>query len=202
MNARSTRIALMGALCLIGTQAQAVVESGHWQVSSASAYGNLAITVDQTVGGDYTGSFFNYNASAGTLQFVTRNVDEGAELFVTTPGNVLSNATISALPASATFQSTALKVGQDFYLGARTRSFSDPGFTWADPAFFSTFGWAHFKLNAQGSLQIVDSAMAFRETGIIAGTTQAIPEPATWALMGLGLAALAVRQRAKVRQGI
>lgn len=79
-------------------------------------------------------------------------------------------------------------VGQEFYLGGRTRTAYINGY-------FDTFGWAHFKVDATGQLKLLDSAVAFNEGGIIVGTLQAVPEPSTWALMGLGLAALAWRTR-------
>jgi len=174
-------------LALASSPAHAVVEAGHWSLDKQSFAGsNLAISVDQTVSGDYTGTFFNYNAATGTLQYVTSNIDEGSQLFITRPGEVLTNASITALPSSASLSSGPV-VGKDFYLGARTRSASDPGFSWSDPSFYSSFGWAHFKLGSNGKLQIVDSAMAFREIGIMAGTTQAVPEPSTGLLVALGL---------------
>ncbi len=54
---------------------------------------------------------------------------------------------------------------------------------------------AHFQAQADGTLKLLDSAMAFREGGIVVGTLQAVPEPSTCALMGLGLFAVAVGAR-------
>lgn len=166
------------------------------------ASGEVSIWVDQTIGGDYTGSFLMHDAAANTLTFLTRNVDEGSELFLVNPGDVLSSDTIASLPPSARLTwGGAQTVGEDFYLGVRTGSGTDPGFDWADLTTRTTFGWAHFREDASGRLFIVDSAMAFREPGIVVGTVQAVPEPATWALLlgGLISAAGLGQQRSQAR---
>ncbi|MBC7701301.1 PEP-CTERM sorting domain-containing protein [Aquabacterium sp.] len=177
------------AMC---AQTHAAVEAGHWR--SATTAGNIgenfSVWVDQTIEGDYTGVFMNY--TAGQLKGITFNVDEGAKLYVVKAGDVFTQAS-SAL-ATNVFGSTPVPVGTDFYLAAKTRSYTDPGFSY-DDSFYTSFGWAHFKVDALGKPQLLGSAMAFREGGIIVGTLQAVPEPGTWALMGLGLAALAWRTR-------
>ncbi len=198
MTLKSFRIALLaGALTWAGGAQALLVESGHW---SSSFYTNnypegtnFAIRVDQTPDGDYTGVFMQYDQ--GLLTGITSNVDEGADLFVVQPGTEFSLASIAAggqpfvygpsgyeQGRPAGFQ---LPVGTDFYLGGRTRkSYSE----------FTVYGWAHFVVDAQGAPRIVDSAMAFDSGGIIVGTLDAIPavpEPATWLMMGAGLAALA-----------
>lgn len=183
---RAAQVAATAALSLSTVCAHAIVEAGHWSVASTVNWGNVGISVDQTPAGDYTGTFLNHDAKAGTLQFVTLNVDEGSQLFYVRPGD---NMSLANLPNLSSLSSQPLKVGQDFYLGASTRSYSDPGFSYNT---WTSFGWAHFQVNSQGALQIVDSAMAFREPGIIVGTLQTtVPEPGTWAIMALGLLALA-----------
>lgn len=191
------KFALSAAVLTMAAQAHAVVEAGHWTASitpgSASTL-DLYSTMDQTPGGDYTGVFSNY--ANGVLKGVTYNVDQGSDLFVVQKGAVFSNETVNSqhwpfiygvstewglTPQTAT-------VGQEFYLGGRTRTSYTPGY-------FDTFGWAHFKVDATGQLKLLDSAVAFNEGGIIVGTLQAVPEPGTWALMGVGLAALAWRVR-------
>ncbi|MFT3857721.1 MAG: PEP-CTERM sorting domain-containing protein [Aquabacterium sp.] len=180
----ATRTLIAATLALAASCAQATVEPGHWSVSTSG--NQVAINVHQTPDGDGTGTFLTRDARAGTLTYVTSNVDEGSLLFIVKPGDEVSLANLSGLTG---FGSQAVKVGQDFYLGAATRSYTDPGFSYNT---WTSFGWAHFQVNSQGALQIVDSAMAFREPGIIVGTLQTtVPEPGTWAIMALGLLALA-----------
>ncbi|MDE2401043.1 MAG: PEP-CTERM sorting domain-containing protein [Burkholderiales bacterium] len=178
----------MAALALAG-QAYAVVETGHWGVLSSSSFGNFAVNVDQTVGADLTTVFMNY--TSGQLSGVTYTVDEGAQMYLVQPGDVFTQAS-SAL-ATNVFGTTPITVGTDFYLAAKTRSFSDPGFSWDT---YTSFGWAHFKVDGSGTPQLLESAMAFRENGIVVGTltVPAVPEPSTVALMmEAGLAGLAWR---------
>lgn len=189
------RLAAASALLTAHVAAHAVVSFGHWAVANAPSGTlpdfNLTITLDQTIGGDYTSSFWKYDAQAGTLRFVTLNADEGSVLFLVKPGEVVSQAMVNAPGIhSLGDSSAAVLVGKDFYLGAATSSLSDPGVTWSNYQQRTSFGWAHFQAQADGSLKILDSAMAFREAGIVVGTLQAVPEPGTWMLMGLGLVGL------------
>lgn len=192
-----TRGLALATVCLAtALPAHAVVESGRWSVTPSAnplAPQEVYVTVDQTVEGDFTGTFFEYDAAANTLRYVTSNLDEGSQLFLVQAGDTLTNQTINALPASAFLFDTTV-VGERFFLGARTRSQSDPGFSW-DPSFFSSFGWAEFARNEQGQLTIISSAMAFREAGIIVGTVQAVPEPGTFVLAATGLLAMGAYAR-------
>lgn len=193
MNRHALRAFALALPSMIALPAHAVVERGHWSVSTGySAPDDLSIRVNQTIAGDYTGSFFIHDAAANTLTFLTLNADEGSELFLVNAGDILSSDTIANLPTSSRLTWGGVQtVGEDFYVGVRTGSGTDPGFKWDDLTTRTTFGWAHFRENASGQLFIVDSAMAFRESGIVVGTVQAVPEPATWVLLLGGFIAMA-----------
>jgi hypothetical protein len=177
-------------LCLPMSSAHALVEAGHWSFSqnSQSTWGdNFSVSIDQTPAGDHTGTFYDYNFATGTLTFLTKNIDESSEVWIASAGQVIDNQYNKTINTSK-----PVFVGNDFYLGAATSSSTDPGFNWGNLTDRTSFGWAHFKADATGKLTLLGSAMAFREpAGIIVGTlTTPVPEPGTWALMGLGLCAL------------
>jgi len=171
--------------------AHAVVESGHWTYGPL-VNGNHVLSVEQRPDGlNAYGVQTTYDAKAGTLSLGTPTVGAPASLFVVTPGQVIGTANWQALssPQPPVLVASPLQVGKDFYLGAATIATTDPEFTWATASTTRTsFGWAHFQAQADGTLKLLDSAMAFREPGIVVGTLQAaVPEPSTYALMGLGL---------------
>jgi hypothetical protein len=196
------RLAVLASAALYAISGHATVEAGHWTLTNTPTQpngSNVTINLDQTIGGDYTGSFLTYTATTGTLRVVTINLDEGSQLFLAKAGTVFTNATATtpSFPSLMTASTSPVQVGKDFYIAGRTRSMTDPGFSWAQTDFYDSFGWAHVKVNAQGQLQILESAMAFRENGIVVGTTQAIPEPATYTLMGLGLVGMAALRKSR-----
>lgn len=202
---RALALALPALACL---PAQALVKSGHW-FASYNPYsaplepGVIYVDVNQTPDGDHTATFLQHNAAANTLSYITHNLDEGSQLFLVQAGQVLTHASIALLPSSDRLDGSSgpVNVGEDFYLGVRTGSASDPGYDWHSPEGYTSFGWAHFREGSDGLLYIVDSAMAFREGGIVVGTMQAVPEPATWASLIAGLVALGGLARRHQRQG-
>ena len=185
------------ALGLSMSSAHALVEAGHWsfsQTSQTSLGDNFSVFIDQTPAGDYTGTFYKYNATTGMLTLLTRNIDESSEVWVASEGQVIDKQYNQSINTSQ-----PVFVGKDFYLGAATSSSTDPGFSWGNLTDRTSFGWAHFKADSTGKLTLLASAMAFREpAGIVVGTlTSPVPEPGTWALMGMGLAALASLRRCR-----
>ncbi len=197
------RLAAAAAFLVSSMAAQAVVQTGGWSYGLDTS-GVNRLTVQQSPSG--AGGFYSvqttYDALAGTLTFGSPTLGAPADFFVVTPGQVISGSTLADLKKQGTFANSVasgLFVTKDFYLGTATINVTDPEFSWATAATTRTiYGWAHLQVQANGTLQIVDSAMAFHEPGIKVGTLQAIPEPGTWALMGIGLVGLAaVRRRAQ-----
>jgi hypothetical protein len=197
-----TRSAAAAALLATSLAAQAVVESGNWSYgptfngsSSLSLYQNTAHT-------NSYGVRTTYDAQAGTLSLSVPTLGAPASLFLVTPGQVIGQDNWRSLSSNAlpVLVPPSLVVGKDFYLGTATIALTDPEFDWATVDTTRTsFGWAHFQAQADGSLKLLDSAMAFREPGIKVGTLQAVPEPGTWALMGLGLVGMAAVSRRRQR---
>lgn len=189
---------ILGAIALITTgSAQAYVQSG-------------AVTLDPYIGpaiypgvnADFILHFGSRPASLGLqysptlLSFPFITADADIALRLTRPGEVLTADTFKLPNPAATPQGLSLAEvnGKDFYLaGMVTTGPRDPGEPAWDPVtspVIQRFGWAHFVVNAQGVLTVADSAMAYVEQGIVAGTVQAVPEPGTYALMGIGLVGL------------
>jgi len=198
-----TRCAAAAALLATSLAAQAVVETGHWSYGPL-VNGTNTLGVDQNTSGTNSyGVQTTYNAQAGTLSFGIRTLGAPAALFLVTPGQVVgSDNWLKAQPIVDPQNGTQsyLQVGKDFYLGTATIALTDPEFNWATVnTTRTTFGWAHFQAQADGTLKLLDSAMAFREPGIKVGTLQAVPEPGTWALMGLGLVGMAAVARRRQR---
>jgi hypothetical protein len=173
--------------------AHAVVEAGHWTYGPV-VNGARGVSLDQRPDGiNSYGVMTIYDAQAGTLSLGAPTLGAPASLFVVTPGQVVGQDNWQTLSG----QTSTLQVGRDFYLGAATIAVTDPEFNWATAYTTATsFGWAHFQAQADGTLKLLDSAMAFREPGIVVGKLQAaVPEPGTWALMGLGLVSVALGAR-------
>ena len=200
MHTTACRAAIAAALAFSGLQAHAVVAAGHWQLAHEPADltgANLVVNIDQTPNGDDTATILDYDTRAGTLRFITLALDEGSELFLVKPGDLLANPTAGTLlPSLLHADALSVQVGPDFYLGAGTRSASDPGVN-GGTGNWSSFGWAHFQVDTRGRLGIVDSAMGFREDGIVVGTLQAIPEPSAWLMAGTGLAGIGLLRRTR-----
>lgn len=174
---------LLGILGLLGTTStHAEIQSGQWrffnQLTPDSPAINFRVIVEQIPRtpdlDDPTGGFLYYDAAKQQLTGVTYNLDEGADFFVVQPGTYFTEAWGDAHTTAlligptgshlSSFQRKPIRVGKDFYLGVRTRVGTFDGFT--------VFGWAHFKMDAQGQIQMVDNAMTFDEPGIVIGQTK------------------------------
>lgn len=191
------------------TQAQAHVATGQFALLPDGNATSWQLQINQTPAGDYTGQFFSFQQ--GVITGTTYNTDEGSDLFVVTPGATFTNTSVNAkafpyLMGSSKYSvgmiTQPVQVGTDFWLGARTRSYTDPGYNWfnPDPNFFDSFGWAHIQVDALGALHLLDSAMAFREAGIVVGSLQAVPEPSSLAIVLTGLALVGLSTLRATRQ--
>lgn len=199
---RAMTVGLLWGL-LGASGAQAVVEKGHWSFSNKTLVSpsalpvNFTIGVDQTPIGDGTGVLLNFDSATRRLTGITYNLDEGADLFVVSKGLGFTEAwgdthgqSFLMGPSSSKRYGTGsrflppqtIEVGKDFYLGVQTRSGIYDS--------FNVFGWAHFKVDIWGQVNMVESAMAYGEQGIVIGQMTAVPEPATWASLLLGLSAM------------
>jgi hypothetical protein len=176
--------ALTSALT-VGFSAHAVVLDGHIQLSSItnSNYhrldgANLSLSIDQTPEGDWTGVWFVHQL--GYIKEVTYNTDEGSLWFLVKPGELISAEMVAPgstakriqlgyNPKVALKNQSPLKVGNDFYLAGLTRK------TYAE---YTIFGWAHIRKDIFGRFKLLDSAVAYGEPGLLAGTRlSATPAP-------------------------
>jgi PEP-CTERM motif len=201
----TTRWAAAATLLVSSLAAQATVAPGYWGISPRAADGTQTLMVYQNDSSSNSyGVRTTYNAQAGTLSLGMPTLGAPASLFLMTPGQVIGTdnwlSLPGPLPGSIDPQSGSdayFQAGSDFYLGTATIAIFDPEFNWATVNTTRTsFGWAHLQAQADGSLKILASAMAFREPGIVIGAVQtAVPEPGTWAMMGLGMLGLAAVAR-------
>lgn len=127
-----------------------------------------------------------------TLTVTAINADQGADYYLMPQGASFTPAAI----ASGQYKSIdnlEVPFNASFYLGVATTGY--PSATFMER---NVFGWIKIQNDASG-LTMLGNAMAYHEGGIIVGTTQAVPEASTWALMLMGLggvAALGTRRRA------
>ncbi len=182
---RSARLlALASTLACAALAAHAVVLDGHIRGGNTSPSnpqnvgGNLALYIDQTPEGDYTGVWFIHEQ--GYIKETTFNTDEGSLWFLVKPGELISAQMLAPgsgakpvqlgyNPKVALQKQSPLKVGNDFYLAGLTRK------TYAD---YTIFGWVHIRKDIWGRFKLLDSAVAYGEQGILAGTRlSAVPAP-------------------------
>lgn len=135
------------------------------------------------------------NFSGGVITYALQSLDATSWLFLTQPGDAITDQTLLGQAVTAPLYGHT-QLGNDFYIGSiidtgvldngETTNRILPG----DYPMARRFGWAHVLVDEVGGLHVTASAIAYNTDGIIVGTTQAVPEPGTLALAGLGLIAL------------
>jgi hypothetical protein len=148
----------------------------------------------------YTGFLFQ-NAGGNLFGFdVVANV--GVRVFFVSLndpvslGPILGHSYTELIPGSTySFTSSSFYVG--LYTG-NDPSNPQPGGIYNDPL----FGWARLR-NNNGTIQLLDSALAYQSGGIIAGTQTLlpVPEPSVVALGVLGAAGMGYRRWRKRHNG-
>ena len=186
-----------------------VVEDTNINVSASSGGFSLIVFQGLEFGmnGDPTGvsGSVMVAGTTATLLFDNTGLDEGSDWFATNQSDPFTRATIDGgqfnpLVAQADngflFGSLDVEVDESFFLGVNT------GNGFVDEIDFEPnrqhFGWGEFLINQNGELQLLDSAVAYNQNGIIIGENVAIPEPSSGVLMLLVAAVISsLRRRLK-----
>jgi hypothetical protein len=137
-----------------------------------------------------------FNVTGSILTFETKNLDEGSDWYLASFEDEFSNGNIQAdlfqvfvRATTSGFESNDVNVGfGSFYLGVNTGKGFDP----FPPR--NLYGWVQLQ-NTGGSLTMLGNAMSYQGTGIVIGTTQAIPEPSSLTLLLGGFATSFWRRR-------
>lgn len=142
---------------------------------------------------DWTGAGFD--TASNSLTGITMTADEGSDWYLVNYGDEFSSVTIDdglftmvlGVTDAATLVTNTVAMPQgEFYLGVNT------GLRFSGPMpSRDVYGWAHLS-NNNGTLTMIDNAMAYGELGLYAGTAKAVPEPEPTSLLVIGLVAALV----------
>lgn len=133
------------------------------------------------------------------FEFIYRSIAGEYDLCQVASGEELTYQNVFSKPGLGSFVSTTgnkltLTPGQETYIGYWAQRGGKPP---AGPESNDIFGWARVRNNG-GNLVVLSSASA--DTGIIVGTTQAIPEPGPAFLASAGSLFLFFRRRSSPRR--
>lgn len=145
---------------------------------------NGVFVIQDPLDGDYTG-FFLQSQNPSNFLF-SPLLDEGVRVFQVGLNDPITTQSILAPSFSElTFPNIYdYRNGTSFYLGFYTGNSFPVNGIYDDPL----FGWGRFR-NNNGTIQLLDSALAYGGGGIIAGTQTIlpVPEPSAFVLGGVGL---------------
>jgi hypothetical protein len=196
---RTLGAAVIGAV--FSLSAHAVVESGHWTVYSGTDIGyglgdGIRFTLFQEpTDQDFTSLYVSIDSATAPNGTVTRTLtgssytlDSAAALYAVTAGASLSNTLLDAGtspalvgPAAQPWSTLTVQGSDTFWIGAKIRDGNNGTADWTG------LGWAKLRFEADGQLTLLDSAMGYDTANMVVG---AVPEPSTWAMLALGLAAI------------
>jgi hypothetical protein len=182
-----------------------VVEDTHMSWEAGGGSGDYFAKINQEVipccsgNYSYTGAYFNFPVGNDSLfEGAGHLVDEGSVWYLVEPGDVFTEATIMAgkfLSITGGFGSlpdgnNAIPLpGEEFYLGVATAEDNE----YDTP---NIFGWLKLGLTQSLELVMLDNAVSYASKGIIIGTSTAIPEPSSIALLVGSIAACILRRSA------
>jgi hypothetical protein len=185
--------AVVLATVILGTSAHA---ASDWEVSQA-APDSVRLGLYQEPGNvDVTYLELNVATQGGGNQAVSRvlsgatfSLDGGAALYAALPGEVIDNAALDAGnrlalvgPTQQAWGSLTVQGTDTFWLAAKVREGNLANGPW------SSLGWAQLRFDTDGQLRLLNSHIAYNVPQLTVG---AVPEPGTWALLSIGLAAVA-----------
>jgi hypothetical protein len=165
--------------------AQTVVQNSNLIITPDTGLppANYAFSVWQDAARtDPTSVWFKYDGLK--MQAINTNIDQGSDWYVVHSGDEFSRANIGAgqfptlirvsLTNGTPIPGPSLNVGTgDFWLGVATGTvlFGER----------TVYGWVHLHPSFPGStsLQMVENVMTYNSLGVIVGTTNTVPEPAT-----------------------
>lgn len=172
--------------------------------ASVAGTSNTELIPDHLFGADYLLTIYQdyartdptgiWLSTDGTVLSVTDyTVDEGSDWYLTYPGDIITTLTTAGAGFPILIHGSPLVTNSipvangDIYLGVNTGRFGPP-FPPRD-----VYGWVHLQ-NDNGTLTMVDNAVAYGESGIIVGTTLAVDEPLTLALVLAGAVVVCTRR--------
>jgi hypothetical protein len=162
-----------------------IVPNGVITNYSRGSPGEISVVHDPT-NYYYTGFFLHPTAPYPNTFSFDSIIDVGVRVFLVSQYDPISLQSIQSGSYTELLglNNYTFNTGAAFYVGLYTgnQNFYPPDGIYSDPL----FGWARLK-NNNGTIELLNSALAFGAEGIYAGTQTLIPEPGVIGLFSLGL---------------